>query len=126
MKGNDIVLSIDGTAIAAATNASIELSQEAEEYTPMPGSTDDDGWRHYRPGHLSWNVSHDGLVTEDAEDLLSAIYSDDDDITLTLTMGTNHSLTGTAKLSEVGIVAQVRTLAKMSAKFNCNDFPTLV
>lgn len=126
IKGNDIVLALDGTAIAAATNVSVTLSRRAEDYTPIPGTTEDDGWAHYRPGALSWSLSHDGLfVDATASQLLQRMAEGDLECAAVVTIGSDFTLSGTVHLAEVSMQAEVGTLSKVTAKIVCDDFPTL-
>lgn len=78
MNGKNIILSFGGRPIAASVQASISLRQEAEEYSTLPGTVDDDGWARFRPGRLSWGLGNEGFYTDQNEDFVKEeiMYSD--------------------------------------------------
>lgn len=125
MKGNDVKLIVNDTPVAAATNCAVELSQQLEAYTPLPGSTEDDGWMHFRPGLLAWNISSDGFFTDDAQDVIEQMCASGSAVDVEVTLGSSLSLLGDALISEVGVIGEVQSLAKLSIKLTCNNFPSL-
>lgn len=124
MKGIDIRLLLDNTAIAAATNVSIEMTQDVEQYIPIPGSADDDQWAHYRAGNRSWSLSHDGFYTSDYTTLMNAALTGSGQFTANIDLP-RWNIIGTVHLTELSIVAQHKALTKCSAKFVCDDFITI-
>ena len=125
MKGQQILLNINGDRLAASTNAAIEIQQSIEPVTPLPG--DDDGWEHYVVGGRSWSLSSDGFITEDltlAEDVVEGEAQCSIDFEVQFPATTIH-LYGDGTITEISQQAAVRSLAKFSAKIVCDDLPTL-
>lgn len=122
IKGKDVVLFLDNTKVAVATNATVELTQEAVEVTPFPGSGADNGWRHYSIGGHGWSISHDGLFTEDTT-LLDDVGKEYD---AAIDISDVIEMSGTVNLSEVSVQALVHSLVKLSAKFVCANFPSVI
>lgn len=59
LKGNDLIIKLDGTAIAAARSCSLDVRTQS-----IPVSSPQDGdWQHYRAGVSSWVVRVNCLVT---------------------------------------------------------------
>lgn len=127
MLGNIIKLYLNDEPVMAATSCSVTLNQQAEEYTPLPGTTDDDGWKHYNCGKLSWSVSHDGLMSSANNELIGKITSGVNKFLAQIDISEGGDmLEGDVSLSEVSVVANVNSLAKISAKLVCDDFPKIV
>lgn len=120
IKGNDILLRLGGGTIAAARSVNVTLTQKVKEYTPLPGSLEADGWKRYRRTGLEWSVDHDGLYTDTSTELLDV----DDTAGIEVKVGDQIVLEGTGMVSEFSVQAANGTLAKLSAKVVCNDFPT--
>lgn len=59
LKGNDLIIKLNGTAIAAARGCSLDVRTAT-----IPVSSPQDGdWQHYRKGKSSWVVRVNCLVT---------------------------------------------------------------
>jgi hypothetical protein len=58
LKGNDLIIKLNGTAIAAAKGCSLDVRTQA-----IPVSSPQDGnWQHYKGGKSSWVVRVNCLV----------------------------------------------------------------
>ena len=58
LKGNDLIIKLNGTAIAAAKGCTLDVRTQ-----PIPVSSPQDGdWQHYRKGKSSWVVRVNCLV----------------------------------------------------------------
>lgn len=124
IKGREILISEGGQNIAATTSCEVTLNCEAVPYVPIPGTSEDDGWAHYKYGALSWAVNSSGFYTNDYE-MLSRAVSSVLDLQISVAIGADAQLEGTAVMEEVSIVSEVGTLTKAQLKFRCNDFPEL-
>lgn len=129
MTARDITLTLgSGDNFAAAKSVNVEFSHAPIEYTPIPGSVEDDGWRHYRPGKLSWKVDSDKLYTTDDTILKKHTTGNQQEQTINVIIrenGEEHRISGLALLVESSLRAAVRALSQYTAKFHCIDFPTL-
>lgn len=124
IKGREILITEGGQNIAATTSCEVTLNCEAVPYVPIPGTSEDDGWAHYKYGALSWAVNSSGFYTSDYE-MLSRAVSSVLDLQISVAVGTDTQLEGTAVMEEVSVVAEIGTLTKAQLKFRCNDFPKL-
>jgi hypothetical protein len=124
IKGREILITEGGRNIAATTSCEVTLNCEAVPYVPIPGTSEDDGWAHYKYGALSWAVNSSGFYTSDYE-MLSRAVSSVLDLQISVFIGADTQLQGTAVMEEVSIVAETGTLTKAQLKFRCNDFPEL-
>jgi hypothetical protein len=124
IKGREILITEGGQNIAATTSCEVTLNCEAVPYVPIPGTSEDDGWAHYKYGALSWAVNSSGFYTNDYE-MLSRAVSSVLDLQISVAVGSDTQLEGTAVMEEVSVVAEVGTLTKTQLKFRCNDFPEL-
>lgn len=59
IKGNDLILSLDGAAIAAAKSCDIKIETEAQEVANATSGQ----WRKYMLGRSGWNITSGGLLT---------------------------------------------------------------
>jgi hypothetical protein len=59
IKGNDLILSLDGAAIAAAKSCDIKIDTDAQEVANATSGQ----WRKYRLGRSGWNITSGGLLT---------------------------------------------------------------
>ena len=58
LKGNDLIIKLNGVAIAAARSCSLDVRTQA-----IPVSSPQDGnWQHYKGGKSSWVVRVNCLV----------------------------------------------------------------
>ena len=66
MTGNAVIITADGTPIPSSMSCTININQEAVEYTPLPGSVtaEEEGWKHYRRGNYSWSLQNDSFLTD--------------------------------------------------------------
>ena len=59
IKGNDLILSLDGVAIAAAKSCDIKIDTDAQEVANATSGQ----WRKYMLGRSGWNITSGGLLT---------------------------------------------------------------
>ena len=59
IKGNDLILSLDGAAIAAAKSCDIKIDTDAQEVANATSGQ----WRKYMLGRSGWNITSGGLLT---------------------------------------------------------------
>ena len=60
IKGKDVILKMDGTAIAAAKSCDVNIQADLIKVS----SPTDGGWEHSIPGRKSWSASCSHLVTQ--------------------------------------------------------------
>lgn len=60
IKGNDLIISLDGVAIAGAKECVIEVDSDFKEVS----SPDSGKYRTYKPGRKSWSVRVNSLVPD--------------------------------------------------------------
>lgn len=125
---NDIYMTIGSKRgqIAATTAVNVEINQALKEYTPIAGSAEDDGWRHYRPGKRTWSLESDALLTDDMT-YVKALVNDkpkEQYVNIFIPDGARgHYISGKAFIKSVDIQAAVRSLVKFTAKFATIEFP---
>ena len=93
--GNDIIISLNGTAIAAVRSSSVKSNCGLEEIASPETGT----WRKYKAGRKEWSFSVNYLLLSEAglKDLLS------NGTTYTIAIyerGSSHKLTGSAIMTE--------------------------
>lgn len=125
MKGNDIKLWLDDEVLAASTNCAVEFTHQPIPVEPLPGSDDDDGWQHYRAGSLSWSLTADCFYTEKAHDLLEAQMGDASYVAEIPLDASKSIVSGEVFIEELSISANVKSLAKFTAKFLTTQFPVI-
>ena len=59
IKGNDLILLLDGVAIAAAKSCDIKIDTDAQEVANETSGQ----WRKYMLGRSGWNITSGGLLT---------------------------------------------------------------
>ena len=126
-KNNQVKLYFDEELMYAPTGLSVELAQELNEYIPLPGSDDDDGWCHYTPGHLTWGLSADHLFTDYSAEYINDFAGTGDQASkeAVIVVGDDFTLSGDIYINELAVQATKRQLARLTAKFVCNGFPIL-
>ena len=72
VNGKDLMIFIDGKAIALATSCSLSLSAD----TMDAGNKDDGCWQANDAGDLSWEASTDALLSFDEDRTTDAVYED--------------------------------------------------
>jgi len=66
LHGENLIIKIDGTAIAAAKSCAVQIDCEQ---TKVSSPTDGE-WEHYKPGRKSWSVTTSHLVTGLAQNVV--------------------------------------------------------
>lgn len=122
MIARDIKFYIDGTKVPGCTGVSIEFRQELEEWTPFPGSADDDGWKRYRAGRLSASLSAQ-VNYKNTNATMFADYPYYDGETFEIS-NDEFEIEGNAAVVNTTIQASARSIAKMSLEFEVGQFPT--
>lgn len=123
MTGISIGIKINGSVVAMSTSGGIDISQEAVEYTPMPGtvSSDEAGWKHFRRGDYKCSITNDSFFTFDGARVLALIGGTVESI---VAIG-DVALESTSIISSASINADVNGLSKMSIKADVNGLPEL-
>lgn len=123
--GNEVKIYVDGEPMAAATNAQVELNCSVREVQPLPGTQEDDEqeWATYVKDQIGWGLTHDGLLA--SYDMIGLMSSEDVTATAQVEFP-GVRLIGTIHLSEVSVMADVKGVAKITAKTECDDFPTIM
>lgn len=124
MKGRNIKILLNSTAIAASVGCEVTLASSLVSYTPIPGTADDDGWAHYKYGALSWNISNNGFYTQDFS-CIDTLVTSGENVAVEVSLSDSLSLAGDATITEVSLAGDIGSLAKTSIKIKCNDFPTI-
>lgn len=115
--------------LSGETDCSVELSQAAEEYTPIPGSSEPSGWAYYRPGKLSWSVSGDAIINTNSQQRIFRGTSFFGIIKYTVRLllgnllGTDTGLEGTAAITSRKVVAESKGFARISIHLDGDNFP---
>lgn len=115
MLGNDVIIYVDGTAVAAAKSCDIDVKSEVIEVA----SPDTGIYRKYIAGRRSWDVTVNCLVTDT---LASNVMKVGDNVRLTMGVRVrNHPtadrLTGYAIITEMRISGSRGNLATGSFRF---------
>lgn len=124
MTGNAVIITADGTPIPASTSCTININQEAVEYTPLPGSvtSEEAGWKHYRRGNYSWSLQNDSFLTDGnvgAEELIGTKPQ------VGISIGEKITLTGTAIIKSVKMSGNVNNLAKLNVSMEGDNLPEI-
>lgn len=115
MNGNDIIISIDGTPIAAVKSAQIRTKTDTEEISSPATGT----WKEYIPSFSEWEFSTSYLVLRE-EALLNVLnIGTTYDVVANVrdSLAFSYKLTGRAILIEASITATRGTLCSGSFKF---------
>lgn len=126
MNGTKIILKFDGAVIAASKSATVTLNQDADEYSPLPGSSQDDGWAYYRPGRLSWNLGNEGFFTDASKTQIDAIIPQVDKGFNTLILIDTLRFQGVVRCEKLSIKMPTGNLCKLDVDFIGEDFPELL
>ena len=115
MLGNDVIIYVDGTAVAAAKSCEIDVKSDLNEVA----SPDTGIFRKYIAGRRSWDVTVNCLVTDT---LASNVLKVGTAVTLTMGVRVNRHptadrLTGTAIISELRVSGTRGNLATGSFRF---------
>lgn len=124
MLGNAIIVTAGGTPIPASTSCSININQEAVEYTPLPGSVsaEEAGWKHYRRGNYSWSLQNDSFLTKATEgspELMGTHTS------VNFKLNEIYSLSGIGVIKSIKIAANINALAKLEISIEGANLPIL-
>lgn len=120
IKGGDLILSKDGTAIAHTTSFTLNISQDLPEATDM----DSNAWSEFLGGQRSWTISFDGLTDWAANgnvDTLADMIIDDartaESITFSTDVTGDTNFSGSAFLSSFDISASNNETVSYSGEF---------
>jgi len=119
INGTDLLVYVDGVAVACATTCSLNINQETVDST----CKDVGVWANSIPGRKSWDVSVDGLYQLN-NDIgftgLSNLILDDDINDVTLDFGqkdVNFYWTGEAILTSISLTGDDNAPGSFSASF---------
>lgn len=110
--GDNLILAINGTPLAASKSCSISKSQSfIEVSSPTSGR-----WQSFVPKQLGWEISSDCLIgTMDAYKTLDAAWKNGTALTVRFyDREYNENETGTAYIDKLDLTASKGSLAKMS------------
>lgn len=116
--GTKILVSVGGTAIAAATSHSLSLSSDMADIT----SKDSLGWKEILPTLKSWSIDEDALLAYDATvgyvQLFGAL-KDRTKVTLVFTNDTvgDQAFTGEAYITSLDTDGPMEDAATFSCSF---------
>lgn len=124
MLGNAVIITQGGTPIPASTSCSININQEAVEYTPLPGSVsaEEAGWKHYRRGNYSWSLQNDSFLTDGNVGTVELIGTKPQ---VGISIGEKITLTGMAIIKSVKMSANVNDLAKLNVSLEGDNLPEI-
>ena len=114
--GRNLIVSIDGTAIAAAKTCTIDVQGDTiETSTPMDGR-----FRTFEPGRITWSVSVGKLVTDDEDTTPLKTYTAMVGQKATVTFGmrdTADTLTGQVIITQWKVTGTLPNLVEGSFGF---------
>lgn len=124
MLGNAVIITAGGEPIPASTSCTININQEAVEYTPLPGSVtaEEAGWKHHRRGNYSWSLQNDSFLTDGnvgAADLIGTKPQ------VGISIGEKITLTGMAIIKSVKMSGNVNNLAKLNVSLEGDNLPEI-
>lgn len=124
MTGNAVIITADGTPIPASTSCTININQEAVEYTPLPGSVkaEEAGWKHYRRGNYSWSLQNDSFLT-DLNVGVAELSGTKPQVGINI--GEKITLTGTGVIKSVKMSGNVNGLAKLDVSLEGDNLPEI-
>ena len=124
MRGNVIAIYLDSEPVACSTECSLNVQQEAVEYTPLPGTVTEEEaeWKHYRKGDYSWSVGNGSFLTFESAKVLEAVGNE---VGVDVAIGDGSALVGTGIVKSAIVEGNVNSLAKMSVNIEGNDLPTM-
>lgn len=118
LKGKDLIVLVDGKAIAMSKSCTITVNADTIEYA----SPDQGKWKYYLAGRKSWSISTTHLVkadTKDATPLKEALARVGKSYTLRVTNSAcpNDTVTGKANVTSAKVTATNGNLAQGSFTF---------
>lgn len=123
-----LILYGTGQVIAAATSASVELQQEAEEYDLLPDLSDETTaqWKCFKPGNKSWIVAHQGFYVAEMGNGWAKKICQNEDVQFNARVYLGSiNIEGQVHLNNVNIDAPGKNLAKFSATLIGDNFPNI-
>lgn len=117
-KGNELLVYVDGTAVAYTKGGALNINNDMLDAT----SKDSDGWKDTLPGLRSWTIEGDGLYNFDAAFGVSDLFALINNKTqVSLKFTTNESgdkyYTGNAYLTSLSVEAPNEDLTTFSFSF---------
>ena len=124
MTGNAVIITADGTPIPSSMSCTININQEAVEYTPLPGSVtaEEAGWKHYRRGNYSWSFQNESFLTDGNVGSAELIGTKPQ---VGISICEKITLTGTAIIKSVKMSANVNNLAKLNVSLEGDNLPEI-
>lgn len=124
MTGNAVIITADGTPIPSSMSCTININQEAVEYTPLPGSVtaDEEGWKHYRRGNYSWSLQNDSFLT-DLNVGVAELSGTKPQVGINI--GEKITLAGTGVIKSVKMSGNVNGLAKLNISLEGDNLPEI-
>ena len=124
MTGNAVIITADGTPIPASTSCTININQEAVEYTPLPGSVkaEEEGRKHYRRGNYSWSLQNDSFLT-DLNVGVAELSGTKPQVGINI--GEKITLAGTGVIKSVKMSGNVNGLAKLDVSLEGDNLPEI-
>ena len=124
MTGNAVIITADGTPIPASSSCTININQEAVEYTPLPGSVtaEEEGWKHYRRGNYSWSLQNDSFLT-DLNVGVAELSGTKPQVGINI--GEKITLAGTGVIKSVKMSGNVNGLAKLNISLEGDNLPEI-
>jgi len=124
MTGNAVIITADGTPIPSSMSCTININQEAVEYTPLPGSVtaEEEGWKHYRRGNYSWSLQNDSFLT-DLNVGVAELSGTKPQVGINI--GEKITLAGTGVIKSVKMSGNVNGLAKLNISLEGDNLPEI-
>ena len=124
MTGNAVIITADGTPIPSSMSCTININQEAVEYTPLPGSVtaEEEGWKHYRRGNYSWSLQNDSFLT-DLNVGVAELSGTKPQVGINI--GEKITLAGTGVIKSVKMSGNVNGLAKLDVSLEGDNLPEI-
>lgn len=124
MTGNAVIITADGTPIPSSMSCTININQEAVEYTPLPGSVtaEEECWKHYRRGNYSWSLQNDSFLT-DLNVGVAELSGTKPQVGINI--GEKITLAGTGVIKSVKMSGNVNGLAKLNISLEGDNLPEI-
>ena len=124
MTGHAVIITADGTPIPSSMSCTININQEAVEYTPLPGSVtaEEEGWKHYRRGNYSWSLQNDSFLT-DLNVGVAELSGTKPQVGINI--GEKITLAGTGVIKSVKMSGNVNGLAKLNISLEGDNLPEI-
>lgn len=117
--GTDILVYVDGVAVAHATSHTLNINAEMIDATTKGSG----GWKDILPGLRDWSIDFEGLVAYDAAEGFDEAFDDVGNRTqVTVKFSTEETgdtrYTGTAYVSSLSQSAPLEDVVSMSGTFS--------